>query len=203
MSTPLTLHSDVIIVGSGPGGATVARDLTRRGRRVLLLERGLDYRSASYYGTYLGALIYADRLSLLFTQEGLNIVRPLMVGGATSMYCGCAAPPPAWLAGRYGVDVTAECDQTVEELGIAPLPAELRGAASTRIAQAAQARGLRFPAATQVHAPPAGQPFRGELRRDAACWAVAAARNGTRPNGWTMRWRPARTSARAPASTAC
>jgi hypothetical protein len=56
-----------------------------------LLERGIDQRSRFYYGTYPGAMIYSDRFSLLFTQEGLNIVRPLMVGGATSMYCGCAA----------------------------------------------------------------------------------------------------------------
>ena len=141
---PLALHADVIVVGSGPGGATLARELARRGRRVLLLERGIDYRPARYYGTYLGALIYAERRSLLFTQEGLNIIRPLMVGGATSMYCGCAAPPPDWLATRYGVDITAECSETVEELQIAPLPAELRGAAATRIAQAAQARGYDF-----------------------------------------------------------
>ena len=32
-----------------------------------LLERGIDNRPRSYYGTYLGALIYADRRSLLFT----------------------------------------------------------------------------------------------------------------------------------------
>ena len=144
MTAPLALHSDVIVVGSGPGGATLARELTRRGRRVLLLERGLDYRSAGYYGTYLGALIYSDRRSLLFTEEGLNIIRPLMVGGATSMYCGCAAPPPDWLADRYRVDVTAECSATVEELEIAPLPAELRGKASTRIAEAGRARGYDF-----------------------------------------------------------
>lgn len=141
MSTPIVLHADVVIVGSGPGGATLARELAGRGKKVLLLERGIDHRPRSYYGTYLGALIYADRRSLLFTDEGLNIVRPLMVGGATSMYCGCAAPPPAWLKDRYGVDITHEVSETVEELAIAPLPAELRGQASTRIAQAAQALG--------------------------------------------------------------
>lgn len=144
MTAPLSLQADVVVVGSGPGGATTARELARRGRRVLLLERGVDHRPRSYYGTYLGALIYADRRSLLFTREGLNIIRPLMVGGATSMYCGCAAPPPDWLADRYGVDISEEVSATVEELEIAPLPAELRGQASTRIAQAAQARGYPF-----------------------------------------------------------
>jgi choline dehydrogenase-like flavoprotein len=134
-------QSDVIIVGSGPGGATVARDLARAGKDVLLLECGQDYRKRGYYGTYMGAIRYSDRGSLLFTQEGLNIVRPLMVGGATSMYCGCAAPPPVWLKGTYGVDIDDEVAETVDELQIEPLPAELRGIASTRIARAAQSLG--------------------------------------------------------------
>jgi choline dehydrogenase-like flavoprotein len=141
MSTSVSLRADVIVVGSGPGGATVARQLAQAGKRVLLLERGIDHRPRAYYGTYLGALIYADRRSLLFTREGLNIVRPLMIGGATSMYCGCAAPPPGWLKQKYSVDIDVEVSETIEELEIAPLPAELCGQASTRIAQAAQALG--------------------------------------------------------------
>jgi choline dehydrogenase-like flavoprotein len=96
---------DVVVVGSGPGGATVARQLARSGRQVLLLERGRDWRSHPLYGTYPGAMLYADKIGLLFTREGLNIIRPLMLGGATSMYCGCAAPPPPWLKEKYGVDL--------------------------------------------------------------------------------------------------
>jgi choline dehydrogenase-like flavoprotein len=64
-----------VVVGSGPGGATVARQLARAGKKVILLERGEDYRNKFYYGTYLGALTYADQHSLLFTKEGLNIIR--------------------------------------------------------------------------------------------------------------------------------
>lgn len=130
-------ETDVIVVGSGPGGATVARQLARQQHKVTLLERGADYRPRSYYGTYLGALLYTDRRSLLFSKEGLNIIRPLMVGGATSMYCGCAALPPEWLKSRYGIDIHTEAEETITELEIAPLPPELRGQASTRLAEAA------------------------------------------------------------------
>jgi choline dehydrogenase-like flavoprotein len=107
----------------------------------LLLERGTDQRARAYYGTYLGALLYTDRASFLYTREGLNIIRPFMVGGATSMYTGSSAPPPPWLKDKYGIDLDEVVSETVEELEIAPLPPELRGQASTRLAQAAQALG--------------------------------------------------------------
>ncbi len=141
MNAAGNLQADVIVVGSGPGGATAARELARLGRSVLLLERGRDHRGKWYYGTYLGALRYTDRSSLLFTREGMNIIRPLMVGGATSMFCGCAAPPPDWLASKYGIDLSVEVSETIEELEIAPLAGEQRGAASTRLAQAGRALG--------------------------------------------------------------
>lgn len=153
------LQSDVIVVGSGPGGATVARELARAGKQVLLLERGQDHRPRSYYGTYLGALLYTDRGSLLFTEEGLNIVRPLMVGGATSMYCGCAATPPTWFKTKYGVDIDAEVSETIEELEIEPLPAELRGEASTHIAQAAQALGYNWEPQLKLMKPARAKKF--------------------------------------------
>lgn len=138
------LSADYIVVGSGPGGAALSRELARAGKQVILFERGIDHRGKFYYGTYLGPLIYCDRASLLFTRERLNIVSPLMVGGATSMYCGCAAYPPDWIRDKYNIDLSAEVDETVSELNIAPLPEALRGQASTHIAGAAGRLGYEW-----------------------------------------------------------
>lgn len=144
----MTIHkqTDVVIVGSGPGGATVARQLARSnaGWGITLLERGRDWRHNPLYGTYPGALLYTDKASFLYTREGLNIIRPLMVGGATSMYCGCSTRPLPWWRSKYGIDLDAYARRTIDELHIAPLPAELRGEASTRIAAAACDLGMTW-----------------------------------------------------------
>jgi choline dehydrogenase-like flavoprotein len=150
---------DFVIVGSGPGGAATARELARKGMRVLILERGRDWRGHAFYGTYPGALLYADRHALLFTKEGLNIVRPLMVGGATTMYAGCSAPPPPWLKTRYGVDVEREAAAVAAELQIAPLPPELRGTASTRVAEAAIGLGMGWAPQDKFMLPARARPF--------------------------------------------
>lgn len=155
-----SLSADVIVVGSGPGGATVSRELAAGGKRVLLLERGRDHRSRLHYGTYLGALMYSDRMSLLFTKEGLNIVRPLMLGGATSMFCGCAAPPPPWFKDRYGLDIDAEVAEAEQELMIAPLPPDLRGRASTHIARVAGSLGWEWYPQPKFMKPARAREFR-------------------------------------------
>jgi choline dehydrogenase-like flavoprotein len=134
-------RTDFVIVGSGPGGATLARELARAGKRVVLLERGRDHRGRFYYGTHLGAVIYGDRSCFLFTEEGLNVVRPLMTGGATNMFTGSAARPPPWLKERYGVDIDVHVENTIDELGIGPLPDESLGTASKRLMEAGNSLG--------------------------------------------------------------
>lgn len=132
---------DAIIVGSGPGGATVARELARAGKRVALLEYGKDHRGKWYYGTPLGAMLYARRGGLLFTKEWMNVIQPMLTGGATNMFAGCAARPPGWWQERTGVDIEQEINHTIEELNLGPLPEYEMGAASRRMMEAALSLG--------------------------------------------------------------
>lgn len=158
----MTIHSaDIVVVGSGPGGATVARQVARAntGLRVLLLERGRDWRRNPLYGTYPGAMLYTDKASFLSTQEGLSIVRPLMLGGATSMYCGCASLPLPWWNDKYGIDLSHYATETVDELAIAPLPPDLRGTAATRIAEAADAIGQSWAPQAKFMSPARSKRF--------------------------------------------
>jgi choline dehydrogenase-like flavoprotein len=154
-----TPRYDTVVVGSGPGGGIVARELARAGQQVLLLERGRDWRGHRLYGTYAGAMLYAERRALLFTREGLQIVRPIMVGGATNMYAGCSAPPPPWLRERWGVDVEADARDLARELEVAPLAPALRGAASTRLARAAATLGMDWQPQEKFMRPARAEPF--------------------------------------------
>jgi choline dehydrogenase-like flavoprotein len=137
----------------------VARELARSGRRVLILERGRDWRTHASYGTYLGPLLYAERRAMLFTREGMNVIRPMMVGGATSMFAACSSPPREWWSSEYHIDLDADAAAISEELGIAPLPAELRGEASTRVAEAGSALGMEWQPQAKFMWPDRGQPF--------------------------------------------
>jgi len=160
MAQDMTMYeTDVAVVGSGPGGATVARQLARAGQRVTLLEMGRDYRRDIYYGSHLGALIYGDQHGLLFSEEGLNIIRPIMTGGATNMFCGCSATPPAWLKERYGVDLDDYARETIRELHIVPLPDDLQGAASRRVMEVAQDLGYDWQPIDKFMAPSRASHF--------------------------------------------
>lgn len=159
MGTYLKKQAEFVVVGSGPGGATVARELARAGRKVILLERGQDHRGKWYYGTHLGCLLYCDKMGLLMTEEGLQIVRGILTGGSTNLFCGCASPPPAWLKQRYKIGLDAIVQETIEELKIAPLPRPLWGRATQRVQEAAGELGYNWEPQPKFMNLDRGEPF--------------------------------------------
>ena len=75
---------EFLIVGSGAGGATLARELARRQREVLVLERG-NYETQ--IGTLRASLRYYDNSKVtknpITSQEGTILWRAFMAGGST------------------------------------------------------------------------------------------------------------------------
>ena len=133
------LKAQTIIVGSGPGGATVARELARRGKEVLILEEGAYHHPV---GSWLTMLKMLDHMGNFASIEGTQMVRLLTVGGSTVSFCGVAYQPPAWLKDKHGIDIGPYVEELTKELGLAPLPDRLVGGGSKRVMAAAREEGL-------------------------------------------------------------
>lgn len=134
----IRLEADAVVVGTGPGGAAVGRELTLAGKKVIFIEGG---RHPGRVGTTLSMARYTDRAGLVYSEEGLNVIRALATGGSTLIFTATACRPPAWLKDKYGVDITYEVNQTEEELKLAALPESLLGSSNMRLMSAANELG--------------------------------------------------------------
>ncbi len=136
-------NCDVIIVGTGPGGATVARELARRGKKVVMLEWGPGGPVRGTIGQYISELLIPGK-SLLFTQGMLSMVRGITAGGSSMFYYGTCFPVPLDMLKSYGVDIRDEVEEARRELPIAPLKNEMFTPMAGRIQQGARQAGFEW-----------------------------------------------------------
>ena len=141
MPSPQTDSFDAIIVGSGPGGATVARELSRRGQRVLILERGHN-RPIKGTTAQCAASLLVPGKGLLITNQLLALGRGIIAGGSSIAAYATAFDPPLEKFKPFGIDLEAELAEARRELPIAPLEDRLVGPLAKRIMESA--RGLGY-----------------------------------------------------------
>lgn len=132
----LKTEFDAIVVGSGPGGATVARDLSRNGKKVLILEYG-DNDPVKGSIPQVISRAFIPGKNVVITTQALPVVRAVTTGGSSLIYCGTAFSPPVETLKRYGVDISVEADEVRNEVPVEPLSDELMGAGPQRFHQSA------------------------------------------------------------------
>jgi choline dehydrogenase-like flavoprotein len=132
---------DVIVAGSGVGGATVAREMAKAGRKVLSLERGGRFNKLGASVT-MGFML--RRFGLTLSREGNHVTFANNYGGASNLAAGCAFPPPASVFAPFGIDLCEETQEAKKDMWIGKLPDELIGAANLRLLNAANAAGYRW-----------------------------------------------------------
>lgn len=131
---------DAIIVGSGAGGASVARDLAAKGKKVLILEGSGGYKIK---GTFLWALAHMmfPFKSLLLTPELLGMVRGLTTGGSSVFNYATAFPVNHDAFKKYGIDLTGVEAEVRRELPIGTLKDEMVTPMARRLMESARALG--------------------------------------------------------------
>jgi choline dehydrogenase-like flavoprotein len=131
---------DVIVVGSGPGGATVAKEMAQRGKKVLIVEWG-NKAPIRGWMTQFAMNAFIPGKSALFTNNFLAMVRAIVTGGSTVYYYGTAFDPPVDMLKSHGIDITKEIEEIRKELPTSPLPDSLIGPMANRIMESAQDLG--------------------------------------------------------------
>jgi choline dehydrogenase-like flavoprotein len=141
ISSPSRSSFDVIVVGTGPGGASVARELAANGAKVAMLEQGS---AAPIKGTLgqMAAMAAVPGKGAFIHRDASLLVRAITLGGTSTINFATAAPPPAAMFASHGIDLEPALAELRAELPMAPLPDSLVGPMAARIMQAARALDL-------------------------------------------------------------
>ena len=136
---------DVLVVGSGAGGATVAREFTKRGKTVQVVERG-EY--ATKLGNFRNILPYFDANRITRTprksNEGVILWRTQMAGGSTIVSCGNGTRCLEQEFSDFGIALDREFAEAEAEMGLAPIDDSLLSDGSRVIAEAAHDLGYEM-----------------------------------------------------------
>lgn len=135
---------DAIIVGSGPSGATIARELSIRKKSVLILERGGDAAPKE------GFLATGSILNSVPVSDTLATMRALTTGGTTAVYFAVGDPPPLEIFLSLGIDLSSAFREAKRELPLAELPDELLGAQAIKVRNSALELGCPWKKKTML-----------------------------------------------------
>ncbi len=100
-SLPSPMTVGVCVVGSGPGGSTVARALARAGREVVVVEEGGDYRGMklTQRDGQMYDQLYADRGGRSTADMLITVLQGRALGGGSVINASDVVPiPPAVLS---------------------------------------------------------------------------------------------------------
>jgi choline dehydrogenase-like flavoprotein len=134
---------DFVIAGLGAGGATLARELTKKGKQVLAIESGNFYENE--VGSFLDTLGYFDlnRFTKIppRTNSGVNLWRTHMVGGTTMVSTGSGVRCLEKELAGLGIQLEEEFQEAEKEMNIRPYNLQRLTRTSRRLQEASNTLG--------------------------------------------------------------
>lgn len=135
---------EFVVVGSGAGGATLARELSRRGQEVLVVERGSeDQEIGSLWDSF--GVYDMSRLGIpKKSKQGVILWRALIPGGSTVVSCGNSTPCLQEELSDLGIDLEEEFTEVEKETKTSPTDEGLLSEGTERLREAATKLGYEM-----------------------------------------------------------
>lgn len=127
---------DAIIVGTGPGGATVAKELSCGQKKVLMLEWGNNAPVTGGFWQEFRAISTPGK-NILVTKEKLPVIRGVSTGGSSMLFYATCFPVPFEMFKAHGIDLEDVMEEVKKELPIGPLKEEMVGPMARKIMESA------------------------------------------------------------------
>lgn len=123
---------NVLIVGAGTGGLSVARELSKNPNvNITILEKGpLSEESEAYK--------YYD----VWDKNEMELIKTNLVGGSSLVIAGNFVPSLVEELKEYGIDISPQLEQLKEEVGIQTMPKTHEGRINKLLKDAATELGL-------------------------------------------------------------
>ncbi len=148
MATKKLEGFDVVIVGGGPSGCVMAKDLSRAGKKVILIEKGGN--NLKGIGTMRGMLNGEHMERAKFpniwqtTLEGHSVVLGTGIGGGSYLYAGIAGIPELGIFDEVGIDLRPYLEDAKKETWVSKTPDEFIGPTTKHMLEVTNAIGLPF-----------------------------------------------------------
>jgi choline dehydrogenase-like flavoprotein len=130
-------HYDVVLAGAGPTACILAKDLAKRGKDVIVLERGDD--SRAFYGSPLAMICgkhtqnsFPKSMYGVLTEDGDEIVIGKGIGGGTKLYGGLCVMPDLDMWRKWGVDLEPYLEEAKKDTWATEIPIEFLGIRGNR-----------------------------------------------------------------------
>lgn len=145
------VECDVVVVGTGAGGAVVGRELAERGHAVVFVEEGEHHRRDVFDGSSLSAHKRFFRFAASFGNAVIPIFIGRLVGGSTAVNGGTCFRTPPWVLDRWCEELDTDefadenmqryFDRVEEILQVAPSPRSVVGPIQDVISRGCDALG--------------------------------------------------------------
>ncbi|MFA4835858.1 MAG: GMC family oxidoreductase N-terminal domain-containing protein [Dehalococcoidia bacterium] len=134
------LEADVVIAGSGPGGATIARELSKKGKKVIVMEKGPWVKKVGNLMVFNKAVEKKGNFKTIEDDNSI-IFQASCIGGGSLCYMGAVGHVNHKMWAKYGIDLTQEEAEAKKDCRVNKVPDHLIAPGVTRLLNAARETG--------------------------------------------------------------